>query len=62
MHEAALAAHGPSPVHRYSFVNVRAAVGGWSARFATTERSVVDRVNVLPVGATDAADEGGLQQ
>jgi ribonuclease HII len=26
-HEAALAAHGPSRVHRYSFVNVRAAAG-----------------------------------
>jgi len=31
VHEAALVAHGPSPVHRYSFVNVRAAVGGSSA-------------------------------
>ena len=28
VHDAALAAHGPSAVHRYSFVNVRAAVGG----------------------------------
>ena len=28
VHEAALVAHGPCPVHRYSFVNVRAAVGG----------------------------------
>jgi ribonuclease HII len=27
-HDAALTAHGPSRVHRYSFVNVRAAVGG----------------------------------
>jgi ribonuclease HII len=27
VHEAALAEHGPSRVHRYSFVNVRAAVG-----------------------------------
>ena len=31
VHDAALAAHGPSAVHRYSFVNVRAAVGGSSA-------------------------------
>ncbi|HVL84913.1 MAG TPA: ribonuclease HII [Pseudonocardia sp.] len=27
VHDAALAAHGPSPVHRYSFVNVRGAAG-----------------------------------
>jgi len=31
VHEAALVMHGPSHVHRYSFVNVRAAVGGSSA-------------------------------
>jgi ribonuclease HII len=31
VHEAALAEHGPSRVHRYSFVNVRAAVPGASA-------------------------------
>ena len=28
MHDGALAEHGPSPVHRYSFVNVRAARDG----------------------------------
>jgi len=31
-HDAALTAHGPSRVHRYSFVNVRAARGDTSAR------------------------------
>ena len=31
VHDAALAAHGPSAVHRYSFVNVRAAVGAGPA-------------------------------
>ena len=31
LHDAALAEHGPSRVHRYSFVNVRASMGAVGA-------------------------------
>ncbi len=52
VHDAALAAHGPSRVHRYSFVNVRAAVGGSLAL-------VHNGSGGAPVD--DAPDAGGAQ-
>jgi ribonuclease HII len=50
VHDAAMRDHGPSRVHRYSFVNVRAAVG-----------LPTDLVHngALAVGATEAGVEGG---
>ena len=53
--DAALTEHGPSPVHRYSFVNVR---GAWASRFGLPSALVHNEL--LPVGSSDAG-EGGLQ-
>ena len=55
MHDAALTEHGPSPVHRYSFVNVR---GAWASRFELPSALVQNEL--LPVGPSDAG-EGGLE-
>jgi ribonuclease HII len=55
VHDAALTEHGPSPVHRYSFVNVR---GAWASRFGLPSALVHNEL--LPVGSSDAG-EGGLQ-
>jgi ribonuclease HII len=52
VHDAALAAHGPSRVHRYSFVNVRAAVGGSPALVHNDEAGVL---------GDDAPESGGVQ-
>jgi len=55
IHDAALLEHGPSPVHRYSFVNVR---GAWASRFGLPSALVHNEL--LPVGPSDAG-EGGLE-
>jgi ribonuclease HII len=52
VHDAALAAHGPSGVHRYSFVNVRAAVGGSPALVHNDEAGAL---------GDDAPESGGVQ-
>jgi ribonuclease HII len=49
VHDAALAEHGPSSVHRFSFVNVRSAVGA---------RSALVNNGSLPVGSSDAGEGG----
>jgi ribonuclease HII len=51
-HERALAEHGPSPVHRYSFVNVnRAAVQG--DPLAPRDPMVVQADPVAPIDPVD---------
>ena len=57
VHDAALAAHGPSAVHRYSFVNVRAAVGGSSALVHNDSNR-----NEEGGPGDDPPDMGGMQQ
>ena len=57
VHDAALAEHGPSRVHRYSFVNVRAAVGGSPA--APHDVGVHNDTGSAP--GYDAPDAGGVQ-
>jgi ribonuclease HII len=47
-HDAALGEHGPSPVHRYSFVNVRAARASCAERLGTDVGG--DPAAVGPVG------------
>jgi ribonuclease HII len=62
VHEAALAVHGPSRVHRYSFVNVRAAVGGSGAPphdGGVHNDGVHDEVPGAP--EYDAPNSGGVQ-
>jgi ribonuclease HII len=56
-HDAALAEYGPCPVHRFSFVNVRAAQ---AARAAITEQGAEHRVDPSgdPVVGTGPADGG----
>ena len=49
VHDAALAEHGPSCVHRYSFVNVRSAVGS---------RGALVNNGLLPAGWSDAGEGG----
>ena len=60
VHDAALTEHGPSPVHRYSFVNVR---GAWAARpvLVHTEQQLVPETKLRPAGRP-TPDEGGLEQ
>ncbi|HXV92479.1 MAG TPA: ribonuclease HII [Pseudonocardia sp.] len=53
-HDAALAEHGPSPVHRYSFVNVRAAAVGLSGPLVHNGLPPV-----APPDATSFDDDGG---
>ena len=55
VHDAALIEHGPSPVHRYSFVNVR---GAWASRFGLPSALVHNEL--LPVGSSEPG-EGGLE-
>jgi len=50
VHDAALTEHGPSAVHRYSFVNVRTAV---------MRPPVLVHNGALPVGTSDTGVEGG---
>ncbi len=52
VHEAALTEHGPSAVHRYSFVNVRTAV---------VRPAPLVHNGALPVGSSDMGVEGGTQ-
>jgi len=53
VHDAALAEHGPSPIHRYSFVNVRAAVGGSPGLVHNDEAGA---------SGDDAPESGGVQR
>lgn len=60
-HDAALAALGPSPVHRFSFVNVRSAVG---RRGGLVHNETGDEVGAVPAedepgGPTRVVDVGG---
>jgi ribonuclease HII len=57
VHDAALAQHGPSRVHRYSFVNVRAAVGGSPA----SPHDVGVHNDTVSAAGDDAPDAGGVQ-
>ena len=57
VHDAALAQHGPSRVHRYSFVNVRAAVGG--SAVPAHDGGVHNETGGAP--GNDAPDAGGVQ-
>ncbi|WP_232662436.1 ribonuclease HII [Pseudonocardia sp. TRM90224] len=57
VHDAALTEHGPTPVHRYSFVNVRAAL-----RSAVELSTGLVHNGLLPVGSSDGGAGGGLQQ
>ncbi|MBN9101887.1 MULTISPECIES: ribonuclease HII [unclassified Pseudonocardia] len=57
VHDAALAEHGPSAVHRYSFVNVRAA----NVRAAVVPPAALVHNGLLPVGTSGAGVEGGTQ-
>ncbi len=61
VHDAALAEHGPSPVHRHSFVNVRAAsrVGVGPAAVGPPA-GLVHNVS-MPLGSSDAGLGGGLE-
>lgn len=68
LHDAALGAHGPSAVHRYSFVNVRAALRATaSTRTCASPGATVRREaslvhnELLPVGPSDA-EEGGQER
>jgi len=53
VHDAALVEHGPSAVHRYSFVNVRAL-----ARTPVRSRGVLVHNELLPVGPADTREGG----
>lgn len=54
VHDTALTEHGPSPVHRYSFVNVRAAL-----RSPVELPAGLVHNGLLPVGTADAEVGGG---
>jgi ribonuclease HII len=53
VHDTALRAHGPSAVHRHSFVNVRGA-----ARSAVELPEPLGHNELLPVGPSDAGEGG----
>jgi ribonuclease HII len=73
VHDGALAEHGPSPVHRYSFINVRAARDG---TFPIVDGPMVDGIEIaddelpeelvhngsLAVGLSEVAVGGGWVQ
>ncbi len=64
VHDAALADHGPSPVHRYSFVNVRAALAGGGRSAVTAAGALMDNGDLhelMPVGTADAGPGGGFE-
>jgi ribonuclease HII len=68
VHDAALVDHGPSPVHRYSFVNVRAALGAVDRSGVTRVADLLENEvlpepmpELLPVGTSDPGAGGGLQ-
>lgn len=56
VHDAALGEHGPTPVHRYSFVNVRAAL-----RSPVEPAGALVHNGLLPVGPSGMGDGGGLE-
>lgn len=58
-HDAALTVHGPSAVHRYSFVNVRSARQFVAAgRTPVESRSALVHNGLLPVGPSDVGEGG----
>ncbi|SHL28897.1 RNase HII [Pseudonocardia thermophila] len=64
VHDAMLAEHGPSPVHRYSFVNVRAAMVGVVRSAVGAEGDLVDNGSLpelMPAMMSDAGPGGGLR-
>jgi ribonuclease HII len=65
VHDAALAAHGPSRMHRFSFVNVRAARdGGGSALDAAAAVSLTAALvhnGSLTVGPSEVGAGGGVE-
>jgi len=61
VHDAALTEHGPSPVHRYSFVNVRAALrSAVGPPAGLVDNDVLPEL--LPVGPLDAGTGGGQER
>jgi ribonuclease HII len=61
VHDGALAEHGPSPVHRYSFVNVRAARDGVTVADDELPEGLVHNGS-LAVGLSEVAVGGGWGQ
>jgi ribonuclease HII len=65
VHDAALAVHGPSRVHRYSFVNVRAAAGRGDGAAVGGVGTLLHNDGVHNEGEgvpdDDAPDAGGVQ-
>lgn len=64
VHDAALADHGPSPVHRYSFVNVRVAHAGGDRSTITAAGDLMDnegRPELMPAGTAGVGPGGGLE-
>ena len=61
VHDGALAEHGPSPVHRYSFVNVRAARDGVDVADDELSEGLVHNGS-LAVGLSEVAVGGGWGQ
>ncbi|MDT7648633.1 MAG: ribonuclease [Pseudonocardiales bacterium] len=65
VHDAALSAHGPSRVHRFSFVNVRAArgddVSALEAAAAVSLTAALVHNGSLTVGLSDVGAEGGVE-
>ena len=61
VHDGALAEHGPSPVHRYSFVNVRAARDGIDVADDELPEGLVHNGS-LAVGLSEVAVGGGWGQ
>jgi ribonuclease HII len=63
VHDAALAEHGPSPVHRHSFVNVRTAsqrpLDSGEAADVEYSGGLVHN-GLLPVGSSDPGAGGGV--
>ena len=63
VHDEALVAHGPSRVHRYSFVNVRAARDGILDRLDTADVGLAAGLvqnEGLAVGMSEVGAEGGV--
>jgi len=60
VHDVALAEHGPSPVHRYSFVNVRIALRSALGRPAAVEPTTGLVHNESPLGTSEAGRGGGV--
>jgi ribonuclease HII len=64
-HEAALVEHGPSPVHRYSFVNVRSRRFGTPGSDVGADAALMENEvlpELLPAGLLDPGSGGGVHQ